>query len=187
MRYLFFPFLLCISQVAFSQNQNRVADSLIQILKTAKEDTTKVIYLNTVSRSLGQVGDYDRALSYAKDALVLAQKINFKTGITKAYNNAGIVYTRLGNYPEALKNDLASLKLQEEIDDKHGISYSYYTIGIIYLDQGNYTEALKNYHAALNIADKINDNRIIACSYNGMGNVYIDQHNYSEICLHILD
>lgn len=164
-----------------SYAQSARVDSLLSVLKTAKDDTNKVNTLNSLSEFAGwRVSDYENAMYYAQNAKLLAEKLRFKKGIASAYGNIGIINYYEGNYPEALKNRFASLKISEEIGDKKGMAGSYTNIAIIYDDQGNYTEALKNYFSALQIQQEIGDKYGKAVSYNNIGSVYNDHSNFTE-------
>ena len=73
---LFNKFLFCffLSAVFFvsaqAQKQNKI-DSLLQVLKTAKEDTSKINTLNRLSRQIWETGNYELAKKYADDAVQL--------------------------------------------------------------------------------------------------------------------
>jgi tetratricopeptide (TPR) repeat protein len=163
---------------AFAQNPK--IDSLLTLLKTDKEDTNKVKHLYKVCDLYRLVGNYDKGMANGKQALALAQNLNFKKGIAESYNNIGVIYYSQGNYPEALKNYFAALKIREEIGNKNSIATSYNNIGVIYYSQGNYPEALKNYLATLKINEEIGYKYGIASSYINIGGIYFSQGNYSE-------
>ncbi len=174
---LFLIFNLIIS-TCFTQNNT--IDSLLTVLKSAKNDTNKVNTLNILSEQLWRVGDYEQAKKQADYTLILSLKLNFKKGESSAYNNIGIIYEYQGNYPEALKNYLVSLKIREEIGNKQEIADSYNNIGIIYFYQSNYPKALKNYYASLTTREEIGDKQGIADSYNNIGLINSKQGNYPE-------
>ncbi len=161
-------------------SQSSKTDSLLQVLKTAKQDTNKVKSLDALSWELQNKGEYEKAMQYANDALSLSEKISFKKGIADSYNSIGIIYTRQGNYRDALKNHFASLKIRAEVGYKKGIAASYNNIGIIYYKQGNYPDALKNHFASLKIREELGDKKVIAFSYNNIGNIYMGQGNYPD-------
>ena len=165
-------------QISFAQ-QNKI-DSLIKVLKIAKDDTSKVNTLNALSEQFWQIAKYAEGKKYAEDALLLAEKTSFKKGIANAYNTIGNIYLSQSNYPEAVKNYFASLKIREDIGDKEGIADSYSGIGVIYMYKSNYPEALKNHLASLKIKEEIGDKKGIAASYSNIGIIYAEQGNYSE-------
>jgi signal transduction histidine kinase len=171
--------LYCFSQtVLFAQNKQ--IDSLLSVLKTAKDDTSKVNTLIALSKQLRQASNFTDAKKYAEKAISLAENINFENGIAGAYNNMGIFYFYQNDYPEALKNYLASLNVREKIGDNQGIADCYHNIGYVYHNQGNYPEAIKNYFASIRAKEKTGDKGGMARSYGNIGLIYLDERNYSE-------
>ncbi len=159
---------------------DRTIPSLLNILKTAKEDTTKVNVLNNLSEESYKAGKYDNEMTYAKDALKLAEKLSWKKGEAKALLNIGSAFDDISNNDEALKNYTKAIKIYKEIGDKKGLAQAYNNIGNIYWNQGDYSEALKSNFASLKIRVEMGDKSGTAMSYNNIGNIYESTGNYSE-------
>ncbi len=178
-KYISSWLLVLISWLCYAQNKQ--IDSLQNILKNNKEDTTKVNALNLLSIQCWQTGNYTKGLGYANSALTLAKTIKaWPKGIAVAFDNIGIINWYKGNYPEALKNYLAALKLREAPGDEMFKAVSLNNVGIVYLYQSNFPEALKYYTSALLIfknkcgsisVDKKCLKGLAAC-YNNIGNTY---------------
>lgn len=180
-KYFLSCFLIIGSWFCFGQDSK--IDSLLKVLATVKEDTSKIDALNSLFLEY-EFSDETKAQEYVNKAFALAQKIGFKRGLAETYLYLGYFAEDKGNYPEALKNYKASLKINEELKNKMEIANSFNNIGIIYKEQGNYGEALKNYFASLKIRKAINDKRGIAASYNSIGNIFYLQGNYPEALKH---
>lgn len=195
--FLFLFSLLLFSAVSPAQQlntsggHNRTIDSLLQVLKTAKEDTTKLNTLNLLSINYLNISNNEQATQYSQQAIQQGEKLILlkngskedfviKKGIAFAYNLIGRVNLNQGNYGTALDYFLKSLKIKKEIDDKKGIANSYNNIGIIYYNQGNYEKALTGYLESLKIREEIGDKLGIAMSYNNIGTVYIERGNYEK-------
>ncbi|MES2836229.1 MAG: tetratricopeptide repeat protein [Bacteroidota bacterium] len=180
MKYKVLFFVVC--NFAFSNvfAQNHKIDSLKTLLKTDKADTNKVTHLNKLCWEQQRIGNYDTALALTKQALVLAEKLNYKKGIANSYNNTGIIFMNKGIYPDALKKYFAALKIYDEINHKQGVADTYNNIGTIYAQQGNLDDALKNFIFALKIYEELNIKQDIANSYNNIGVLYMFQANYPE-------
>ena len=58
---------------SYGQN-NRLIDSLQTILKSSKEDTSKIKILINISSELKYNADYEHALKYGEEAVTLAKK-----------------------------------------------------------------------------------------------------------------
>ncbi len=168
------------NELCVAQNQQRKIDSLLQVLKTGKEDTSAVNTLNTLSTELTQTSDYEKAKKYAADALQLSIKINYEKGQADAYGSIGNILWRQGDYLIALKNQMTALNLSEKIGDKKGIANAYHGIGNTYNWQDNYPDALKNYFASLKIFEEMGDKEGIAASYLSLGIINYKQGNISD-------
>ena len=142
-------FLLIVSALVMmpliSMSQNRSIDSLQQLLKSTKQDTSRVNILNKLSEEYDNNMSLDTAYKYANTALSLAKKISNLKGIAKALDNMGNVLSDQGKNDEALVKYLTSLGIKKEIGNKKELAYTYNLIGNI---ATNNDEALKNYSAA---------------------------------------
>ncbi len=158
--------------------QNAQLDSLInQLEQHSNEDIVRVNLLNDIAE-LKRSNEPEKSLSYAKEALELSNKLNFKKGKARSLQIIGTYNYNKYDYPIALDYYQKSLNISEEIEDKWGIARSYNRIGIIYKNQGNYPLALENYFNSLKIKEELEDRKGIARSYNNIGIVYYHQGNY---------
>lgn len=176
--FLFIVFLFLFCHKALSQ-QNMI-DSMLNALKTIKQDTGYVNTLNEISKALRNIGDYEQSILYAQKAEKEAINQNFKKGEGKALNNFGLVYMEKGDYNKALSYNIRALKLREEMGDKKGIASSLNNIGLIYHDQGSDAKALEYHFRSLKIKEEIGDKKGISASLGNIGIIYDDQHEYSK-------
>ncbi len=160
--------------------QQSEIDSIVNVLKTAKEDTFQVNTLTQLSDKLWQRGDYEKAMTYAEQGKTLADKINFKKGKATSLVIIALIYWKQGEYPKALDQCFMSLKINEEINNKKGIARSLNCIGLIYYNQKNYTDALEQYFKAMKIREEIGDKQGLAGSLNNIGEVYKEQNNFEK-------
>jgi len=169
------------SLLSFAQStSNKKIDSLLNLLKTAKEDTNKVNALNALSEQLWYTSNYTNARKYADSALRIAEKLNFRKGIGIAFSNIGIVCQRQGNLKEALQSHEISLKIFEESGNKSKVAFAYVNMADIHDRQANYPEAWKTCLASLKISEEIRDKKEMAAAYNEMGNINLTQSNHEE-------
>jgi len=188
--FIFWPtqYAICIAQ------QNKKIDSLITVLKSQKEDTSKVHTLNALSNQFLRSNNIPDAIKYAQEAIGLAEKKGFKKGMADAYINTGNIYNTQGNIftgqsnsPEALKKYFAALKIFEKYEAKNGIAVAYGNIGRLYWTQRNYSNALKNYITALKVYEEMKNKNGIAMMYNNIGLVYENQGYYPEALKYYYD
>ena len=114
----FFPVFLLFVLPFFSHSQNsRKIDSLLTLLKTAKEDTNKVKQLNKISSEYIAIDSINNAMNYANAALQIAQNLNFKKGIANSYSCIGHIYYLQDNYIKTIEYWLKALNIAEELKD----------------------------------------------------------------------
>jgi adenylate cyclase len=166
---------------AFAQKQGQPKiDSLQAVLKTAKEDTSKVNTLNAISYEKINVGDYTEARKYADEALALAEKINFKKGIALSYRRIGYIYSNLSDYPKALEYYQKGLSISEQLNDKTNIVWFLHSFGYVYEILSDYPKALEYCQKALTIYEQLGRKGGIAEDLNDIGNVYFDLFDYPK-------
>jgi tetratricopeptide (TPR) repeat protein len=140
---LFSVLLLCWLSSGPLLAQHSKLDSLVNLLKTDKEDTLKVKHLNAISRGFRRNGNTTKGMDYAQEALKLASDLPYgkekgwPKGRAQAYNNIGAAYEGLGQFGKALEAYSQSIKIGQTAGDKLGVATSYNNIGIVYFNQGD--------------------------------------------------
>jgi tetratricopeptide (TPR) repeat protein len=177
-RILFLVILFFSSANGFGQSISKF-DSLLNVLKNTKQDTTKVNTLNALSSLYGSVNS-DTSLFYVKKGLLLAEKIHYKKGIAKCFYNIASANDDKSNYEIAIVYYQKSLNTYKELADKNGMSNCYNNMGNVRYYQSNYPLALECYQKSLKIAEELGDKKGMSASYNNMGNVFVDQGNYPQ-------
>jgi len=186
--FAFIPLFLLINTVCISQN---IIDSLITVLKNAKEDTVKVNLLLQLSGELQYANQYEEAIEKTNDALSLSQKVNFGSGRSEAYSELGNIYDILGDHARSLENHFKALKIDEERGDKRGMAIRMGNIANVYDTQKNFPKALEFYFNALKLNLEIGNKKGIARDYSNIAGAYHTQHEldsaliYSLKALHI--
>ncbi|HJW30271.1 MAG TPA: tetratricopeptide repeat protein, partial [Saprospiraceae bacterium] len=141
--------------------QQNTIDSLLTLLKRDKEDTSKVNHLNALAGELMR-SNPDSAILLSKNAMQLAVKMKWNTGIGRTYNELGWYYYMKGDYSMALENYNKALEIWEKLFDQHvtgealkGKADAFRRIGSVYRDQGNYSQALDFYFKALQLDEEL--------------------------------
>jgi tetratricopeptide (TPR) repeat protein len=98
--------------------QDKMADSLLNVLKTQKEDTNRVNTLNALARNYSQKGKDSLAIKYANDVIASAAKLNYSLGIFRGYTTLGSAYAKAGNEELALKNHRKALEFAQQCRNK---------------------------------------------------------------------
>ena len=129
-------------------------DLSLKLLPTAKNSNYKSDYkiiLNTLALSYTLKANYDKALNYHYQSLVLRETEGNKADISISLNNIGQVYFKLKNYEQAQEYFLRSLRYKEEVSDTYDLDRLYINIGFANIHLSNYSEAKKYIEKGLSI------------------------------------
>ena len=171
-----FKTILFLSIINFSYSgkilvQSPEVDSLLMVIESASQDSTKVsAYIDLGVELLGS--DIHRSIKYLDDAILLASKSNFKKGLALALNVKGRALAQQGNFQEAILVFDLSLKQYQDIKDQTGEANILSNLGSIYFMTGNSSKALELHFQSLKIAEEIGNELRIGTSYNNLGTVY---------------
>jgi len=155
----------------YGQGQKKL-DSLLAVLKIAKEDTSKVNTLNSISKEKIDNGKIQEGRKYAVEALTLAEKLDYKKGIALSYRRIGYIHNQLSEYPKALEYYQKGLSVNEQLGDKANIAWFLNSMGTIYKDLSDFPKALEYYQKALTVNEQSSDKNGIAVNLSGIGVVY---------------
>lgn len=167
-----------ITLIAQKQGQ-KLIDSLIMVLPNAKEDTNKVILLDTLSYCYRHINP-DNGIEYGFQGLELSKKLSYKDGEAKSYSRIAQNYTWKNEFQKALEYDFKAFEIYEKIGDKRRMAINLGDIGNIYQSQSDFTKALEYDFKSLKLYEEIDWKEGIAIIYGNIGNIYWNQHQYSN-------
>ncbi len=113
--------------------------------------------LNGLGVMAQNVGQYEQALNYYQEALLISQDIGDRTVEAATLNNIGEVNRLSGNYPTALEYYEQSLAIARKVGDRTVESQPLNNIGEVNQLLGNYLTALEYYEQSLVIQRDIGD------------------------------
>ncbi len=153
-------------------------DSLNAALNTAT-DKERVQLLNDLAREYRYIA-LDSSFMYARQAQMLAEKLDDKLGVGFALRSIGQVYDNQGKYDMALDYQFRALAAFEQAEHQPGIASSSNLIGDIYRAQEKYEKALTNYRRALEIHRSAKNTERIATVLNNIAVCYLRQQQFGK-------
>ncbi|MDX2245326.1 MAG: tetratricopeptide repeat protein [Bacteroidia bacterium] len=168
-------FLLLIWIPAYPQAVN--PDILESQLKNATTQPERMHLLKELAFEL-KSNDTEKALTYARESLYLANKLNDEHGIAEAHHTIGLINRYKGEYDDALDHFLKAMEIRKTINDEVGLARSYNNIGQISDLQGNLEDALNYYRKSLELRTRNRDSVGMVYSYISIGEVYEKQEDY---------
>lgn len=174
--------LICIILIyssTFAYQQTEELDSVSRKLLSIKEDTSKVNYLNDVSKTYWRI-DNNLALKYAKQALKLGAIAGFKRGECRALNYVGIAYTNIGDYLQAENYLQQAYDLAIDLEDEDNQLKILNSQGIVQRKKGNYPQAIDYMLKSLRLIEKTGDDKTIGIVNMNIGNVYFNLKEFDS-------
>ncbi|MDX1797378.1 MAG: protein kinase [Candidatus Lokiarchaeia archaeon] len=149
-------------------------------LKASKESNKRKAEISYVRANIYFLTrDFDKALEYAEQSLMLNRKHKLKVGIIESLEVMRNIYYYQGKFEESLEYSNKCLSLAEEINYKSQILSCYMHFGIIYAFKGEMNSAIEHYNKALTIAKSIDYKFGIAAALNNLGDLYRKQGKFN--------
>lgn len=163
--------------ISVAQNQQQI-DSVEHVLNNHTEkDTVKVDLYNELG-FLYRKGDLSIAQTYLDSAISLAKTLEYKAGLSGAYNRYGILYKYKMQPDKAVAFYKKSIAIANELNNKGLVADVTNNIGNIYMINGQPIKATEAFLEALKIREEINDISGAAAAHSNLAYLYADQKNY---------
>ena len=146
-------FLILLLIFSVAHGQNTYADTLKQKIAVAKEDSNKVNLLAELSFYYTW-SFADTSIFFARQALELAEKMNYEFGAAWASGNICRSLVVLGDFHQALYFGFKALSIYEKLKQPLNIAFTYSDIALCYRDQGDFASAVTYGRKALQIVEE---------------------------------
>ncbi|MCE3226099.1 MAG: histidine kinase [Bacteroidetes bacterium] len=158
--------------------QDKKTDSLLTVLNKSKDSARVDVLISLIE----EYSDYDavKAKQYAEEAVKLAEQINYKKGMARAYLRYGLELWYEGSFDGSIPFLQKSYTYYLQTDNKKKAATAMSCLGGVYKDKGSYDSATVCQFRALKIAEEIDDKKEIIDCYISLGNIYRVQKAYNK-------
>lgn len=163
-----------------------IIDSLLREVSFATTDAKKeqsLIYLSKLYLQTDKI----KALSFANDALKLAEDENEALLLASAFHNLAQLHSNLGNFDVSMNFYLKALRLFEELKAEKMVMTVKVGIGTIHEITQSHDLALEYYYKALHYFEHIKsedltmlDQKNMLVLYNNIGNICSSKGNFNK-------
>jgi tetratricopeptide (TPR) repeat protein len=119
-----------------------------------------------------RVNDSTQAHKLSKEAIDLAERINYAKGKAEGYRTFGFTLIRFSRHHEALEYSKKALVLFESFNDLQGQTSIYHYYGIIERSLGNYAASLEFLFKSLELAKQTGCKESLSLSHYHLGVTY---------------
>lgn len=168
--------LLIYCWLSFGGIYAQQVDSLLSAIALAKTDTQKVNIYNQLAYELRNQKNVE-ALNYAKQALRLAEKNNFNSGIMRAKTHLGIIYYRMDDTQKAFLHASQAYEMAK-IEGNISLQIANLnTLAFTYNGQNEYYLAEKYLRQSIILSLQSKDVGLLARSYNNLSYTLLMQNS----------
>jgi signal transduction histidine kinase/CheY-like chemotaxis protein len=125
-------------------------------------------------------GEYDRAVSLAKEASTHHENLHDEKGLADAQYTIASVYYKTDNLHLGLKYLVDCLTIYRKYEDFSSQAKCYKALGTIYEYFEDIENAVQSYEAAIEAADKAGDVNMKTNAYNPLSGLYLNQNNTNK-------
>jgi tetratricopeptide (TPR) repeat protein len=140
--------------------------------------------LNGLGNLHNALSDYNTAIDYQRQHLIVAQAVGDRTSEGLALGNIGLNFYFLGNYPQSIHHTEQSLAIVREIGDRRAEGAALGNLGLVYDALGDFAKAIDYLQQHLAITRAIDDYR---GQKEALGNLGVAHHslgNFSQAIDH---
>lgn len=163
----------------------RILSEVLPIAKRNRLQDDRKKILNALALAHTFMAEYDKALEYNFQSLVLREADGDKAAVSFTLNNIGLVYFKLHNYEGALKYYNQGLTLMQQTRDTSEIHTVYLNIGLCYLHLKKFKEAKDYTLKALELCGSNCSDEIIIMGEFGLGESSYHLGNLSDAEFHL--
>ena len=172
-----------IGRISLGQNR-QVLDSLRHQLAIAKQDTNRVLILVELGVTY-QNTNPESTLVYGKQALDLAQKINFLRGQARAFHSLGAANSLIGDLPKGFDLVFKGLQIAQENNFHYELTRCYNLLGFFFsANLGDDLKGMDYYRRGLTIIKTLPDSKEKLAQeaqfIRNIGSIYRERKNFDS-------
>lgn len=170
-------FLFCC--VSLYSQDKRAIDSLLNISKSASEDTAKA---RAYCLLCYEYSSNDSTLSkqYGEKGIALSTKIGFEPAKAQCLYNLSVMYSQNSDYITSIKYLQKAIAIRKKLGDLKRVGNSTRDIGTCYLKLGKYDLSLKYYIEALRLFESVKSQNSMYNTYCAIAEVYYLDGDYDQ-------
>ena len=127
-----------------------------------------------------QMSQFEAALQYWQQALIIYREIKDRQGGGAALGNLGIAYKELGDYAKAMEYTQQVLVIAREIKDRRNEGVALGNLGLDYMDLGDHAKAIEYQQQSLAIARENKDRQSEGTALGNLGLAYMNLPDYAK-------
>lgn len=154
-------------------------DSLLKLLPTAKEDSSKALLLIQIGQQY-EGSEPEKAKQYYRQSLDVSRKVGYRLGEIKFATNYTYVLNMQGHYDSSLQLNLESVKIAKQLNNQEYIFKTLFNTGSSYRQLDDYESALKSYLEAYPFVLSFNNDQLTGQALDIIQSLYTQLKQYRK-------
>lgn len=173
------PILFILSCFSIYSQNKRTIDSLLNVSKTASQDTSKA---RAFCLLCYEYSSSDSVLSkqFGEKGIALSDKIGFESAKAQCLYNLSVMYSENSDYVTSIEYLQKGILIRKKLGDLRRVGNCNRDIGTCYLKLGKYDLSLKYYFEALRLFESMKSKNSIYNTNCAIAEVYYLDGNYEE-------
>ncbi len=173
-------------QYSYAQLMN--IDSCLTVLKTAKDDTNKVLLLDAIAWEISY-SNLQKGIDYSSQSYSLAKKLNYERSYARICNTQAAIYTDMAEIPMALNLCLEGLKYAKKNNQLKTQVSLYNSLGNIYSKRKDTQKSLYYYLQSVEVSKICQPDVLPVAPYGNIVGIYTGYKKldsamyYANLCL----
>ncbi|SDC58691.1 tetratricopeptide repeat-containing sensor histidine kinase [Niabella drilacis] len=159
--------------------QPGVKDSLLHVLKTAKDGENKVLLLIRIGQEF-ENSDLEKSKSFYLQARTLGIKINYRLTEVKFISNYTFALNMQGKFDSSLMWNLSGIEAAKKLGDDVQLAKAYFNTGTSYHYLSDYQPAVEMYQKGLVLLEKMDDKVFMAQAKDILQTLYSSMKQYDK-------
>ncbi|MER0324210.1 tetratricopeptide repeat-containing diguanylate cyclase [Vibrio vulnificus] len=139
---------------------------------------------NDIGNQLRELGQYNQAEAYLKDALEIRQRSSMSIELAQVLHSLAHLYRDWRKPEQAILYYRQALDILEKEQHLFGLVMTYVGLGSVYIEQGQFEEGQSLLTRALNAADKAQNYRLSAEVHYGFSSAYSKAKKHRNALIH---
>ena len=168
-RYFLALLIAFFGHYSYAQLMN--IDSCLIVLKTAKDDTNKVLLLDAIAWEISY-SSLQKGIDYSNQAYDLAKRLNYERSYARIFNTQAAIYTDMAEIPKALDLCLEGLKYAKKNNQLRSQVSLYNSLGNIYSKRKDTQKSLYYYLQSVAVSKICQPDVLPVAPYGNIVGIY---------------
>jgi CHAT domain-containing protein/Tfp pilus assembly protein PilF len=148
-------------------------EEALKLFQSSKDGHNEAIALGYIANCYRKLGDLDKALEFAEQALRMKEELGDLNEVGTTHNQLGLIYWEQADYPAAIQQLQQAIEIASKVGDGELEGSANNNLGLVFDERGDYKHSLEQYHRALELHRASHFERGEGDTLGNIGGIYL--------------